>query len=168
MYICTHTVHTTQRTWESSCIEVLLTKCVSAAGIVNLAQANIFTECIGLLLIPVTITPHAWLYITCLTCMHVYHNIICTCVRFHCHMLSQSHSYYHYHALALAEIMKVFLTKYDNLFECSFPYLMGWHGETVLLVMWGVIWGELIDVTSGIWDVWLETLLRSASITWYW
>ncbi|XP_054710267.1 galactose-1-phosphate uridylyltransferase-like [Uloborus diversus] len=29
---------------------------------------------------------------------------------------------------SLAEIMKKLLTKYDNLFETSFPYSMGWHG----------------------------------------
>lgn len=29
---------------------------------------------------------------------------------------------------ALADIMKIFLTKYDNLFHTSFPYSMGWHG----------------------------------------
>jgi len=29
---------------------------------------------------------------------------------------------------ALAEILKVLLIKYDNLFETSFPYSMGWHG----------------------------------------
>ncbi len=29
---------------------------------------------------------------------------------------------------ALAEIMKTLLIKYDNLFETSFPYSMGWHG----------------------------------------
>ena len=29
---------------------------------------------------------------------------------------------------ALADILKRMLTKYDNLFECSFPYSMGWHG----------------------------------------
>ncbi len=28
----------------------------------------------------------------------------------------------------LAAILKVLLTKYDNLFETSFPYSMGWHG----------------------------------------
>lgn len=28
----------------------------------------------------------------------------------------------------LADIMKRLLTKYDNLFEVSFPYSMGWHG----------------------------------------
>lgn len=29
---------------------------------------------------------------------------------------------------ALAELLKALLTKYDNLFEISFPYSMGWHG----------------------------------------
>ncbi|XP_078284772.1 galactose-1-phosphate uridylyltransferase isoform X3 [Rhinoraja longicauda] len=29
---------------------------------------------------------------------------------------------------SLASIMKRLLTKYDNLFEVSFPYSMGWHG----------------------------------------
>lgn len=29
---------------------------------------------------------------------------------------------------SLADVMKQFLTKYDNLFETSFPYSMGWHG----------------------------------------
>lgn len=28
----------------------------------------------------------------------------------------------------LAEILKEFLTRYDNLFEAPFPYTMGWHG----------------------------------------
>ena len=28
----------------------------------------------------------------------------------------------------LARILKRLLVKYDNLFECSFPYSMGWHG----------------------------------------
>ena len=32
---------------------------------------------------------------------------------------------------SLAAIMKVFLTKYDNVFKCSFPYTMGWHGKEV-------------------------------------
>ncbi len=30
--------------------------------------------------------------------------------------------------LSLAQIMKRLLTRYDNLFEVSFPYSMGWHG----------------------------------------
>jgi UDPglucose--hexose-1-phosphate uridylyltransferase len=29
---------------------------------------------------------------------------------------------------ALAEVMRTLLIKYDNLFETSFPYSMGWHG----------------------------------------
>ena len=29
---------------------------------------------------------------------------------------------------SLADIMKQLTTKYDNLFECSFPYSMGFHG----------------------------------------
>ena len=28
--------------------------------------------------------------------------------------------------------MKIILTKYDNLFEVSFPYSMGWHGKLML------------------------------------
>ena len=30
---------------------------------------------------------------------------------------------------SLAAIMKILLTKYDNVFEFSFPYSMGWHGR---------------------------------------
>jgi UDPglucose--hexose-1-phosphate uridylyltransferase len=29
---------------------------------------------------------------------------------------------------SLAEILKIHLTRYDNLFETTFPYSMGWHG----------------------------------------
>ncbi len=29
---------------------------------------------------------------------------------------------------ALADILQRLLTRYDNLFQCSFPYTMGWHG----------------------------------------
>lgn len=31
-------------------------------------------------------------------------------------------------SVSLAEILKRFLCKYDNLFKTSFPYTMGWHG----------------------------------------
>ncbi len=31
-------------------------------------------------------------------------------------------------SVSLAEILKTFLCKYDNLFKTSFPYTMGWHG----------------------------------------
>jgi UDPglucose--hexose-1-phosphate uridylyltransferase len=33
---------------------------------------------------------------------------------------------------SLAEILKRLLTRYDNLFHCSFPYTMGWHGAPAL------------------------------------
>ncbi|MFC1547012.1 UDP-glucose--hexose-1-phosphate uridylyltransferase [Candidatus Neomarinimicrobiota bacterium] len=32
------------------------------------------------------------------------------------------------HITGLAEILKTILTRYDNLFDVSFPYSMGWHG----------------------------------------
>lgn len=35
----------------------------------------------------------------------------------------------------LASIMKRLLTKYDNLFEVSFPYSMGWHGKRMHLIL---------------------------------
>ena len=34
--------------------------------------------------------------------------------------------------IALAELMKRLLIRYDNLFETSFPYSMGWHGAPYL------------------------------------
>ncbi|MGB8355400.1 MAG: UDP-glucose--hexose-1-phosphate uridylyltransferase [Chthoniobacteraceae bacterium] len=33
---------------------------------------------------------------------------------------------------ALADILKRFLSRYDNLFEISFPYSMGWHGAPTM------------------------------------
>ena len=33
---------------------------------------------------------------------------------------------------SLAIVMKKLCTKYDNLFKCSFPYSMGWHGNSSL------------------------------------
>jgi galactose-1-phosphate uridylyltransferase len=35
-------------------------------------------------------------------------------------------------AADLAVMMKNLLTKYDNLFETSFPYSMGWHGMLIV------------------------------------
>lgn len=32
-------------------------------------------------------------------------------------------------AVNLAKVIKELTTKYDNLFKCSFPYSMGWHGK---------------------------------------
>jgi UDPglucose--hexose-1-phosphate uridylyltransferase len=34
---------------------------------------------------------------------------------------------------SLAEAMKVITTKYDNMFNTSFPYSMGWHGKKKLI-----------------------------------
>jgi UDPglucose--hexose-1-phosphate uridylyltransferase len=31
---------------------------------------------------------------------------------------------------SLSAVMKVLCIKYDNLFKCSFPYSMGWHGKS--------------------------------------
>jgi len=36
------------------------------------------------------------------------------------------------HLADLAETMRRLLVRYDNLFECSFPYSMGWHGAPFL------------------------------------
>lgn len=50
----------------------------------------------------------------------------------------------------LAVCMKRLLVKYDNLFECDFPYSMGWHGRK----------GEHWQLHA----IYLPPLLRSASI----
>lgn len=34
--------------------------------------------------------------------------------------------------ISLTVVIKELTTKYDNLFKCSMPYSMGWHGKTVL------------------------------------
>ena len=34
----------------------------------------------------------------------------------------------------LADVMRRLLTKYDNLFQVSFPYSMGWHGEPLCVL----------------------------------
>ena len=41
---------------------------------------------------------------------------------------------------SLAAIMKVLLTKYDNVFDCSFPYSMGWHGNLFSIINIYTIW----------------------------
>ncbi|CAH4037381.1 probable galactose-1-phosphate uridylyltransferase [Pieris brassicae] len=61
--------------------------------------------------------------------------------------------------LALAEIMKYLNTKYDNLFRCSFPYSMGWHGAPT--------GAASKDGDSPHWlvhAVYLPPLLRSATV----
>lgn len=59
---------------------------------------------------------------------------------------------------ALADILKKTLTRYDNLFECSFPYSMGWHGAPT---------GESADDDLQHWQLHAHAyppLLRSASV----
>ncbi|XP_064618731.1 galactose-1-phosphate uridylyltransferase-like [Lineus longissimus] len=59
---------------------------------------------------------------------------------------------------SLADVMKRLLTKYDNLFESSFPYSMGWHGAPT---------GDLGDKDNNHWQLhahYYPPLLRSATI----
>jgi len=64
---------------------------------------------------------------------------------------------------ALAEILKQLLTRYDNLFEASFPYSMGWHGAPT-----GSEAGEAVsDVEYASWQLhahFYPPLLRSATV----
>lgn len=59
---------------------------------------------------------------------------------------------------SLASIMKRLLTKYDNLFEVSFPYSMGWHGAPT---------GSHLQEDMSHWQLhahYYPPLLRSATI----
>ncbi|TKR67463.1 hypothetical protein L596_023612 [Steinernema carpocapsae] len=59
---------------------------------------------------------------------------------------------------SLAEIMKILLVKYDNLFKCSFPYMFGWHGAPT---------GSHLKESCDYWQLhasYFPPLLRSASI----
>ena len=58
----------------------------------------------------------------------------------------------------LADIIKKLLTKYDNLFECSFPYSMGFHYAPT---------GKYLNNDNKHWQLhasYLPPLLRSASV----
>ena len=58
----------------------------------------------------------------------------------------------------LADILKRLLTRYDNLFEISFPYSMGWHGAPT---------GKYSDADNQHWQLhahFYPPLLRSASV----
>lgn len=75
---------------------------------------------------------------------------------------------------ALAEILKRLLTKYDNLFEMSFPYSMGWHGAPFLIETPGVSSPDHQSFSTskpqGSFDYWqlhahfYPPLLRSATV----
>ena len=59
---------------------------------------------------------------------------------------------------SLSAILKRLLIKYDNLFETSFPYSMGWHGAP---------YGEQQDQTQAYWQLhahFYPPLLRSATV----
>ncbi|XP_077593958.1 galactose-1-phosphate uridylyltransferase isoform X2 [Stigmatopora nigra] len=59
---------------------------------------------------------------------------------------------------SLADIMKKLLTKYDNLFNVSFPYSMGWHGAPT---------GPYLKADNAHWQLhahYYPPLLRSATI----
>ena len=58
----------------------------------------------------------------------------------------------------LCVAMKVLLVKYDNLFQTSFPYSMGWHGAPM---------GDTQDGDCQHWQlhaIYYPPLLRSASV----
>lgn len=58
----------------------------------------------------------------------------------------------------LAETLKRLMTRYDNLFEVSFPYSMGWHGAPT---------GDLISEDTAPWQFhahFYPPLLRSATV----
>ncbi|KAL5004287.1 hypothetical protein ScPMuIL_017743 [Solemya velum] len=59
---------------------------------------------------------------------------------------------------ALADMMKKLLTKYDNMFEMSFPYSMGWHGAPT---------GKFLEGDNSHWQLhalYFPPLLRSATV----
>lgn len=58
----------------------------------------------------------------------------------------------------LAKVIKELTIKYDNLFQCSFPYSMGWHGAPT---------GETSDADISHWTLhalYYPPLLRSATV----
>ncbi|KAK7486811.1 hypothetical protein BaRGS_00021958 [Batillaria attramentaria] len=79
-------------------------------------------------------------------------------------MLLPKHHVLHLHELSdqaredLAVMMKKLLTKYDNMFEVSFPYSMGWHGAPT---------GEWLQKDCSHWQLhasYYPPLLRSATV----
>jgi len=78
--------------------------------------------------------------------------------------------------LALAEILKRLLTRYDNLFQTPFPYSMGWHGAPMspeASATGGRAWSESMTGTMGPSDPYAHwqlhahfypPLLRSATV----
>ena len=68
---------------------------------------------------------------------------------------------------ALAQILKQLLTKYDNLFEVSFPYSMGWHGAPTDPLTLGIPASGRADGDYPHWQLhahFYPPLLRSATV----
>ena len=66
--------------------------------------------------------------------------------------------------VSLGKILRDITARYDNLFECSFPYSMGWHGAPFTNT---VFTNELINGETAHWQLhahFFPPLLRSASI----
>lgn len=58
----------------------------------------------------------------------------------------------------LVDTLKILISKYDNLFKCTFPYSMGWHGAPT---------GEFLSEPQQHWTfhgLYYPPLLRSASV----
>ncbi len=68
---------------------------------------------------------------------------------------------------ALADILKRLLTRYDNLFETSFPYSMGWHGAPAGPDATVANFSESWQLSQGHWQLhahFYPPLLRSATV----
>jgi len=63
------------------------------------------------------------------------------------------------HRLDLAETLRQLLVRYDNLFQCSFPYSMGWHGAPFLPAL-----GENPETSWQLHAHFYPPLLRSSSV----
>ncbi len=68
---------------------------------------------------------------------------------------------------SLAEILRLSLVRYDNLFETSFPYSMGWHGAPFIGAGTGMTSSDADSILVGPWQLhahFYPPLLRSASV----
>lgn len=68
---------------------------------------------------------------------------------------------------ALAAILKQLLTRYDNLFEVSFPYSMGWHGAPTGAEATDANFSESWHLSESHWQLhahFYPPLLRSATV----
>ena len=70
---------------------------------------------------------------------------------------------------SLADIMKQLTTKYDNLFECSFPYSMGFHGaptgEMQLKIVNNLSWKIIMSSQKFAGSIKLNFLQKNSKIS---